>query len=75
MKDSLIFGSAYTNLLHGSSKANFFDNLPDYYRPLVKSAYQKIIFLIYKTKIYVVGTQKNCLNETVLLSTQNTWSN
>ena len=24
----------------------------------------------FSTKIYVVGTQKNCLNETVLLSTQ-----
>ena len=35
-------------------------------RPLVKSAYQIIIFLT-----YVVGTQKNRLNETVLLSTQN----
>ena len=25
----------------------------------------------FSTKTYVVGTQKNCLNETVLLSTQN----
>ena len=34
--------------------------------PLVKSAHQKHNFLI-----YIVGTQKNCLNETVLLSTHN----
>ena len=27
----------------------------------------------FSTKTYVVGTQKNRLNETVLLSTQNTW--
>ena len=32
-------------------------------RPLVKSAYRKINFLM--------GTQKNCPNETVRLSTQN----
>ena len=38
------------------------------YRPLVKNAYQKNNF---STKTYVVGTQKNRLNETVLLSTQN----
>ena len=29
-------------------------------------------FLIYQRKLYVVGTQKNCLDEKVLLSTQNT---
>ena len=42
-------------------------------RPLVKSAYQKIIFLISQPKhnFYVVGTQKNGLDEMVLLSTQN----
>ena len=40
-------------------------------RTLVKSAYQKNNFLISQTKTYVVGTQKNSLNETVLLSTQN----
>ena len=28
-------------------------------------------FSFFSTKTYVVGTQKNCLNETVLLSTQN----
>ena len=42
-----------------------------YYRPLAKCAYQKI-FSYFLTKTYVVvGTQKNRLNETVLLSTQN----
>ena len=40
-------------------------------RPLVKSAYLKNNFLISQPKRYVVGTQKNRLNETVLLSTQN----
>ena len=29
-------------------------------------------FSYFSTKTYVVGTQKNSLNETVLLSTQNT---
>ena len=39
-------------------------------RPLVKSAYPKL-FSYFSTKTYVVGTQKNRLNETVLLSTKN----
>ena len=30
-------------------------------------------FSYFSTKIYVVGTQENSLNETVLLSTQNTF--
>ena len=38
-------------------------------RPLFKSAYQKKNSY-FSTKTYVVGTQKNRLNETVLLSTQ-----
>ena len=37
-------------------------------RPLVKSVYQKNCFSYFSTKKYVVGTQKNHLNETVLLS-------
>ena len=41
-------------------------------RPPDKSVYWKIIF---SSKTYVVGTQKNRLNETVLLSTQNTCLN
>ena len=36
---------------------------------------KKIIFFYFSTKTYVVGTLKNCLNETVLLSTQNTCLN
>ena len=40
-----------------------------------KRAYWKIIFLIFSTETYVVGTQKNRLNERVLLSTQNTGIN
>ena len=47
-------------------------------RPFVKSAYKKKIrvhtkkYLSYfSTKTYIVGTQKNRLNETILLSTQN----
>ena len=43
-----------------------------YSRPPDKSAYLKINFSYFSTKTYVVGTQKNRLNETVLLSTQNT---
>ena len=41
------------------------------YMPPDKSVYWKINFLI-SPKIYAVGTQKNRLIETVLLSTQNT---
>ena len=37
---------------------------------LVKSVYQKKFFY-FSTKTYVVGTQKNRLNEMVLLITQN----
>ena len=45
-------------------------------RPLVKSAYKKLrvrtkIISYFSTKTYVVGTQKNRLSETILLSTQN----
>ena len=36
--------------------------------PPDKSAYWKIIFSYFSTKTYVVGTQKNRLIETVLLS-------
>ena len=32
---------------------------------------QNLIFSYFSTKTHVVGTQKNRLNETVLLSTQN----
>ena len=39
-------------------------------RTSVKSV-TKIYFSYFSTKTYVVGTQKNRLNETVLLSTQN----
>ena len=41
-------------------------------RPSDKSAYFENYFLYFSSKTYVVGTQKNRLNETVLLSTQNT---
>ena len=40
--------------------------------PLVKRAYLKISFLFLHKKTYAVGTQKNRLNETILLSTLNT---
>ena len=42
-------------------------------RTLDKSAYQKILFSYFSSKTYVVSNQKNRLNETVLLSTQNIW--
>ena len=41
-----------------------------FHRPPDKIAYLKIIFSYFSTKTYVVGTQKNRLNETVLLSSQ-----
>ena len=37
---------------------------------LEKSVLSKLNFLISQQKIYYMGTQKNSLNETVLLSTQ-----
>ena len=43
--------------------------LLDFNRPLVKSVEK--YFSYFSTKTYVVGTLKNRLNETVLLSTQN----
>ena len=39
-------------------------------RPLVEFVSEKL-FSYFSTNTYVMGTQKNCLNETVLLSTQN----
>ena len=39
-------------------------------RPLVKSAYQFFYFFYFSAESYVVGTRKNGLNETVLLSTK-----
>ena len=41
------------------------------YRPLVLECAPKKCFLFLNQNIYVVGPQKNRLNETVLLSTQN----
>ena len=57
-----------------STNSTFLDKKMDkkiitiFFRPLVKSMYPKIIFLNSQPK-HVVGTQKNCLNKTVLLST------
>ena len=42
---------------------------------LAKSVQLKIHFFFISTKTYVVGTQKNRLNERVLLSTENTCLN
>ena len=39
--------------------------------PGLKECVIKYLFSYFSTKTYVVGAQKNCLNETVLLSTQN----
>ena len=44
----------------------------DINRPPDKSVQQVTDFFYFSTKTYVVGTQKNRLNEMVLLSTQNT---
>ena len=40
-----------------------------------RSPNKSVLLFFFSTKTNVVGTQKNCLNETVLLSTQNTCSN
>ena len=44
-------------------------------KPLDKSVLIKIQLSYFSIKIYFVGTQKNSLNETVLLSTQNKYLN
>ena len=61
-------------------KKNMFSNI-DFFPSLCRvSVYSKILqqalidksgFFYFSTKTYFVGTQKNRLNETVLLSTQN----
>ena len=52
--------------IYGKQKINF-----QLHRPPDKSVYQKIIFLISQPKHMLWGTQKNCLDEMVLMSTQN----
>ena len=64
--------------LKENSTRNYFINDIHAYalsNPLVKSAYQKKKFSYFSTKTYALGTLKNHLNETVLLSTQNICSN
>ena len=51
----------------------FLKNTTDFRPP--DKCIQENYFSYYSTKTYVVGTQKNRLNETVLLSTQNTCLN
>ena len=43
------------------------------YQASIKECVLENYFLYFSSKTYVVGTQKNRLNETVLLSTQNTF--
>ena len=45
--------------------------ISDSYKPLVECVPKKNFFSYLSAKTYVVGTQKNHLNETVLLSIQN----
>ena len=47
-------------------------NQTNKYKPPDKSVYWKTILFISHPKTYLVGSQKNPLNEMVLLSTQNT---
>ena len=63
-------GYPYGTRMLSSPPYFFFDLYIIKGRPPDKSVYQKIIFIISQPK-HVVGTQKNCLNEAVLLSTQN----
>ena len=53
----------------------FCEELFWYSRPLVKECIPNNYFSYFSTKIYVVGAQKNSLNEMVLLSTQKTCYN
>ena len=66
-KLSVVWNTYSNNQYYEVLKAiiSIFENL---YRPLVKSAYQKKNSY-FSTKTYVVGTQKNRLNETVLKRT------
>ena len=60
-------------MLDRRSKVNFLINMKTQWsQPPDKSAVLEIYFSYFGTKTYVVGTQKNRLNETVLSSTKNT---
>ena len=56
-------------------KLQYFKHVYAQARPPDKSVYWKIIFFISYPKHMYMGTQKNRLNETVLLRTQNTCLN
>ena len=56
-------------------KLQYFKHVYVQARPPDKSVYRKIIYFISHPKHMYVGTQKNHLNETVLLSTLNTCLN
>ena len=56
-------------------KLQYFKHVYVQARPPDKRVYWKIIFFISHPKHMYMGTQKNRLNETVLLSTQNTCLN
>ena len=57
-----------TSIIAKISVSLIYDTV-EHHRPLVKSTLQNNSSY-FSTKTYVVGTQKNRLNETVLLSTQ-----
>ena len=56
---------------YGCLGPTLFTQLSDKDRPLDRSVLLKIIFSNFSFKKYVVGTEKNCLNEMILLSTGN----
>ena len=56
-------------------KLQYFKHVYVQARPPDKSVYRKSIFFVSRPKPMYMGTQKNRLNETVLLSTQNTCLN
>ena len=77
----MIYNFVFLVLLYWDkfTEAEFTDGVNIWYQneliPPDKSAYWKNYFLYISFKTYVVGTLKNLLNETVLLSTQNTCLN
>ena len=74
MVKNMEFGSVPILVAFFSPYLGLWNSYSVHVRPLVRVCSKKY-FSYFSTKTYVVGTQKNRLNETVLLSTHNIGSN
>ena len=70
---------AYYVYMTDRQKGGYMDKLkvsmPPLYPAICRQASRNFFFLFLNQHTYVVGTQKNSPNETILLSTQNTCLN